>query len=187
LSSDFERTLGRLKPEKRPEQLKRRDEAELPFVGMSADKPRSLLYDTTVYVDMLQGRFPATDEAMLRATDAWHSTVAEAELASSCALLDPAHADTRDVVKEITAVIDRISLYRTIAPDRDIWRVAGILTGTIARLQGIAKTDRHRILNDALIFATARKFGHTVLTRNVVDFDFLHQLDQSGRVLFYRV
>lgn len=82
MSSDFERTLRRLKPEKRREQLKRRDEAELPFVGMSADKPRSLLYDTTVYVDMLQGRFPATDEAMLRATDAWHSTVAEAELAS---------------------------------------------------------------------------------------------------------
>jgi predicted nucleic acid-binding protein len=42
-------------------------------------------------------------------------------------------------------------------------------------------------LNDALIFATGRKFGHTVLTRNVADFDFLHQLDPSGRVLFYRV
>ena len=73
-----------------------------------------------------------------------------------------------------------------IAPDREIWRDAGILTGTIARLQGIRKSDRRRILNDALIFATARKHGHTVLTRNFVDFDFLNQLDPSGKVLFYR-
>jgi predicted nucleic acid-binding protein len=187
VSSDFERTLRRLKPGKRREQLKRRHETELPFVGVSAEKPRSLLYDTTVYVDILQGRFPAIDEAMLRATDAWHSTVAEAELASTCALLDPAHGDTREVVQEIIAVINRMSPHRTIAPDREIWRDAGILTGTIARLQGISKTDRHRILNDALIFATARKHGHTVLTRNIVDYDFLHQLDPSGRVLFYRV
>jgi predicted nucleic acid-binding protein len=187
LSSDFQRTLRRLKPDKRREQLKRSDEAYLPFARVGADKPRSLLYDTTVYVDILQGRFPTTGEAMLRATEAWHSTVAEAELAFSCALLDPSHADTREVIREITAVIDRMAPYRTIAPDREIWHDAGILTGTIARLQGLAKTDRRRILNDALIFATARKHGHTVLTRNIVDFDLLHQLDPSGRVLFYRV
>lgn len=187
MSSDFERTLRRLKPDKQREQLKPRNESDLPFVGVSSDKPRSLLYDTTVYVDILQGRFPAAEEGMLRATDAWHSTVAEAELASTCALLDPTHADTRGVIKEITAVIDRISPHRTIAPDREIWLDAGILAGTAARLQGISRADRRRILNDALIFATARKHGHTVLTRNLVDFDLLYQLDPSGRVLFYRV
>lgn len=187
MSSDFERTLRRLKPGKHREQLTRRHETDLPFVGGNADMPRSLLYDTTVYVDILQGRFPTEDEAMLRATEAWHSTVAEAELASTCALLDPGHAGTRAVVREIIAVIDRMSPHRTIVPDREVWRDAGILTGTIARLQGISKTDRRRILNDALIFETARKHGHTVLTRNIVDFDFLHQLDPSGRVLFYRV
>lgn len=186
MSSDFERALRRLKPEKRRDTLQPRDQAELPFAGTGAGKPRSLLYDTTVYVDILQGRFPAAGEAMLRAADAWHSTVAEAELAASCALLDPGHASTREVIKEITAVIDRISPHRTLAPDREIWRDAGLLTGTLARLQGLAKADRRRILNDALIFSTARKHGHTVLTRNIVDFDLLHQLDPSGRVLFYR-
>lgn len=188
MNSDFERTLRRLKPDKRREQLKPRNESELPFLGVvSSDKPRSLLYDTTVYVDILQGRFPAEAEGILRAADAWHSTVAEAELAAASALLDPAHAHTREVMKQITAVIDQISPHRMIAPDRETWRDAGILTGTIARLQGISKADRRRILNDALIFATARKHGHTVLTRNLTDFDFLHQLDPSGRVLFYRV
>ena len=124
---------------------------------------------------------------MLRAADAWHSTVAENELASTCALLDPAHAETREVIRQITAILDRMPPHRTISPDREVWLDAGVLTGTISRLQGIPRSDRRRILNDALIFATARKHGHTVLTRNIVDFDFLHQLDPSGRVLFYRV
>ncbi|MGI8784148.1 MAG: type II toxin-antitoxin system VapC family toxin [Acidobacteriota bacterium] len=187
MSSDFERTLRRLKPDKQRQQLKPRKESELAFLGVSAGQPRSLLYDTTVYVDTLQGRFPRPQHAMLRAVDAWHSTVAESELASICALLDPAHAGTRGVINEIKEVIDRMPSHRTIAPDRETWRDAGILTGTIARLQGVAKADRRRILNDALIFATARKHGHAVLTRNIVDFDWLQQLDPSGRVLFYRV
>jgi predicted nucleic acid-binding protein len=187
LSSDFERTLRRLKSDSRRQQLKRRDETELPFIGVKMGLPRTLLYDTTVYVDILQGRFPVEHEAMLRATDAWHSTVSEAELAFTCGFLNPENPGTRRVIREITAVIHRMSPYRTLAPDREIWREAGILTGTIARLQTLSKQDRHRILNDALIFTTARKFGHTVLTRNVEDFDFLHQLDPSGRVLFYKV
>ena len=187
LSSDLERALRRLKPHKQRRQLKPRKESELSFLDASSEKPPSFLYDTTVYVDILQGRFPIVLEAMLRATDAWHSTVAENELASACALLDPAHANTPDVIKRIIAIIDRMPQHRMIVPDREIWRDAGLLTGTIARLQGTPKQDRRRILNDALIFATARKNGHTVLTRNVVDFDFLHQLDASGRVMFYRV
>jgi predicted nucleic acid-binding protein len=185
LSSDFERTFRRLKPDKRLQELKPRPQSDLTFLGTG--KQASLLYDTTVYVDVLQSRFPAAGEIMLRSADAWHSTVAETELASACALLDPTHPDTPLVIKEIAGVINRISSHRSITPDRDIWCRAGILTGTIARLQRTAKEERRRILNDALIFATARKYGHTVLTRNIVDFDFLQQLDPAGRVLFYRV
>ena len=187
MSSDFERSLRRLKPHKHRRQLKPRKESELSFLDTSSDKPRALLYDTTVYVDILHGLFPPAQETMLRAADAWHSTVVENELASACALLDPAHANTRDVIKQIIATIDRMPPHRMISPDREIWRDAGILTGTIARLQGTSRSDRRRILNDALIFATARRHGHTVLTRNVVDFDLLQQLDPSGRVMFYKI
>jgi predicted nucleic acid-binding protein len=187
LSSDFERALRRLKPHKHQKRLKPRKASELPFLETGFDRPRSFLYDTTVYVDILQGRFPEDQEPILRAAAAWHCTVAESELAAGCSLLDPSHTETRNVVKEIMAVIERIPPHRTISPDRDIWRDAGILTGAIARLQGIPKADRRRILNDALIFSTARKHGHTVLTRNVVDFDFLQQLDPSGRIMFYRI
>ena len=145
------------------------------------------MYDTTVYIDILQGRFPNHGEPLLRAADAWHSTVAEQELASTCALLDPGHPDTHNVISRISEIISRIPPYRCLAPDRQVWHEAGILTGTIARVQGIPKPDRRRVLNDALIFATARKNGHTVLTRNTTDFDFLQQLDPSGRIVFYRV
>ena len=187
LSSDFERAVRRLKPHKHRQKLQRRHDRELSFLGIAAEQPRTLLYDTTVYVDILQGRFPDFQEAMLRTADAWHSTVAESELASACALLDPGHRNTRNVVKQIIAILNRMPPHRMITPDREIWRDAGILTGTIARLQGIPKSDRRRILNDALIFASARKHGHTVLTRNVGDFDFLQQLDPSGKIAFYRV
>jgi len=187
LSFDLEKTLRRLKPEKQRQQLKSRTDTELAFLDSASDRPRSLLYDTTVYVDILQGRFPHRGETLLRAADAWHSTVAENELASTCGLLDPAHPETKDVIKRIAGIVNRISPYRSLAPDREIWHEAGILTGTLARLQGVAKPDRRRILNDALIFSTARKYGHTVLTRKTTDFDFLNQLDPSGRVLFYRL
>jgi predicted nucleic acid-binding protein len=167
--------------------LRPRPQAELPFLGAGSSRPPSFLYDTTVYVDILQGRFPATDESMLRSTDAWHSAVAEGELASLCALLDPTHPDTRSVIKELSAVVSQIPSHRHISPDREIWRHASILTGIVSRLQKLPKANRRRILNDALIFSSARKHGHTVLTRNIVDFDFLQQLDPSGRVAFYRV
>jgi predicted nucleic acid-binding protein len=42
-------------------------------------------------------------------------------------------------------------------------------------------------LNDALLFATARKYGCVVLSRNVRDFDLLQQLDPSGKVMFYKM
>lgn len=179
--------MRKLKPDKHRRQLKPRAEAELTFFDFDSPPPWSLLYDTMVYIDVLQGRFPGNGEPLLRARDAWHSTVAESELASTCGLLDPAHPETKGVISRIAEIINRISPHRCLLPDRQVWHEAGILTGTIGRIQGIAKQDRRRILNDALIFATARKYGHAVLTRNTADFDLLQQLDPSGRVVFYRV
>lgn len=90
------------------------------------------------------------------------------------------------MIEELTQIIERRPIHRTITPDSDIWREAGILSGMVARLQGFASDQRRRILNDALLFSSARKYGCTVLTRNLADFDFLQQLDPSGRVLFYK-
>ena len=187
MSSDFHGTLRRLKPDKHRRQLRPRTESELEFIGTSAQPPAKLLYDTTVYIDILQGRFPEQDEAMLRAAEAWHSPVTEAELAATCGLLDPAHSQTRQIIEQVAAVIERRPSYRTITPDSEIWREAGVLSGTVARVQGYGKEQRRRVLNDALLFATGRKYGCALLTRDIRDFDFLEQLDPSGKVVFYRL
>ena len=186
MNSDIRATLRRLKPEKRGAQLKPRDESDLDFIETTKKKPGKLLYDTTVYIDILQNRFPLGGEFMLRAAEAWHSPVTEAELSAAIGLLDPGHPGTSEIVEQITAVIKRRPSYRSILPDPEIWREAGTLSGILARLQGYGKEQRRRALNDALLFASARKHGCVVLTRNVIDFDLLQQLDPSGSVLFYR-
>lgn len=163
-----------------------RPETALAYIETASIRPRKLLYDTTVYIDILQNRFPQNGEPMLRAAEAWHSPVTEAELAAAIGLLDPAHPETQEITEQISNVIERRPTYRTIAPDPQIWREAGVLSGVLARLQGYGRDHRRRALNDALLFATARKHGCTVLTRNVVDFDLLAQLDPTGNVLFYR-
>jgi predicted nucleic acid-binding protein len=148
--------------------------------------PAKLLYDSTVYVDILQGRFPKEAEGALRAVDAWHSTVTEAELVAPCGFLKPDHPHTPNAIKQIIAAIEHRPAHRTIAPDREIWMEAGILSGILARLQSYGPPDRRRVLNDALLFATARKHGLAVLTRNSMDFDLLQQLEPSGRILLYQ-
>jgi predicted nucleic acid-binding protein len=186
LSSELWRSLRRYKPEKHARLLQRRADSELDFLETAKFRPAKLLYDTTVYIDILQKRFPETGKLTLRAIEAWHSPVTEAELASGVGLLDPTHPMTRRLIDEIAGVLDRRPIQRTIAPDTAIWREAGILSGILARLQGFDKGQRRRLMNDALLFVTARRYGCTLLTRNVSDFDLMQQLEPAGRVLFYR-
>ena len=186
MSSEFQGTLRRLKPEKHRAQLRPRVESDLEFIGTTSHRPSKLLYDTTVYIDILQGRFPEQGKAMLRATEAWHSPVTEAELAATCGLLDPAHSQTLEIIEQVAAVIDRRPSYRTITADPEIWREAGVLSGTLARIQAYGPEQRRRVLNDALLFASARKYGCAVFSRNIRDFDLLQQLDPSGEVMFYK-
>jgi predicted nucleic acid-binding protein len=118
--------------------------------------------------------------------NSWHSPVTEAELTVLAGSLDPSHSNTRKAIDQIAISINQRALRRTIIPDAIVWREAGILSGVLARLQGYDKGQRRRLLNDALLFVTAKRHGCTVLTRNVGDFDFLQQLDPAGRVMFYR-
>jgi predicted nucleic acid-binding protein len=186
LNTDVWGSLRRYKPEKRSRPLQRRPDEELNFIETSVT-PGKLLYDTTVYIDILQDRFPRTGDCMLGTADAWHSPVTEAELTVLVGLLDPAHPNTRKTIDAIVVLLSRRAIHRTIIPDAIVWREAGILSGILARLQGYDNSQRRRLMNDALLYVTARRHGCTVLTRNVGDFDFLQQLDPAGRTLFYRV
>jgi predicted nucleic acid-binding protein len=83
--------------------------------------------------------------------------------------------------------LDRLLDDGNLALDHEIWREAGVLSGKLARTQGYGREQRRRVLNDALLFATARKYGCAVLSRNVRDFDLLQQLDPSGKIMFYKM
>jgi len=82
LNSEFQSTLRRLKPEKHRTPLKPRPESELDFIESAGSRTTKLLYDTTVYIDILQNRFPRRGDAMLRAAEAWQA------LAFAAALVD---------------------------------------------------------------------------------------------------
>ena len=61
-----------------------------------------------------------------------------------------------------------------------------MLAGTAARLFDAAARDRHRLLNDCLLFFTALRHGATILTANLRDFDLLTQLMRGAKVAVYR-
>jgi predicted nucleic acid-binding protein len=174
-----------LKPEKHLAQLKPRDRSALPFLDPLKRSFPKLLLDTTVYIDELQGRFPRHAEVALHTSELWHTTVTEAELAAIAGLLEPRHKDTPQVIEQVALLIEKRPSHRVLNPDEEIWREAGILAGLLARLQHYGKSEQRRVLNDALIFLSAAKYGCVVLTRNVADFDFLMQLAPFGKAVFY--
>lgn len=77
-------------------------------------------------------------------------------------------------------------VHRTRVPDGDILGRAALLAGVFCRLRGFSADRKLRALQDCVLFLQARKLGLTVLTGNIVDFDFLTQLVPSVPVLFYR-
>ena len=185
MNSEFRHSLRRIKPEKHKTQLSPRQSSDLLHIDDIKKPIPKLLLDTTVYIDVLQGRLARDADAILSTAELWHSTVTEAELAATCGLLHPDHPHTRQAIEQIAASVDKRPTHRILAPDRGVWREAGILSGLLARLQGYDSAHRRQVLNDALIFCTASKHGCTVITRNTSDFDLLQQLVPLGRVLFY--
>jgi predicted nucleic acid-binding protein len=187
LSSELRSGLRRYELKKNDRPLQRRPDSALDFLETTDPTPPKLLYDTTVYIDILRDVFPLTGDDALRAVAGWHSPVTEAELAAAAGLLDPSHPQSGKLIDQIADIIDHRPRQRTVIPDATVWREAGILSGILARRQGYDKGQRRRLLNDALLFVTARQHGLTLLTRNLVDFDLFQQLDPAGRVLFYRI
>jgi len=184
-SPEFEKSLRRLKPGRHRRQLVYRDRSGLQFLQNVKPPYPKLLLDTTVYIDTLQGRLPDQVGIALRAASLWHSTVTEAELSAAVGFLDPAHPETEEAVSKIADSIGLRAEHRILNPDRDTWREAGILSGLIARLQQYGSSERRKVLNDALIYLSAARNGCAVLTRNLLDFDLMMQLDPRGQSFFY--
>ena len=186
---DLSETLRLLKPQKHAGTLERRLDEDLSWV---ADEPAiggPLFLDTSVYLDVLQGRSPVEVDALLRYRLCHHSAVCLSELTHAFGRLDPKHATTKAVLETIAETVDDIPEHRLHAPDTAMWGQAGVLAGLLFRLSNLPKGKGHerRFVNDALVFLQARQLGASVLTGNVRDFDFLSQIMPTGRVILYRV
>jgi predicted nucleic acid-binding protein len=164
---------------------RRRDDL-LPFVDQGL-LPEPILFDTTVYIDVLHDKLPQHLQQEIRRVEPWHCTVVESEMVYLSGRLVPAHPNTGHIVRQIGTIVDHWPENRVLNPDREIWREAAILTGILSRLHHTKDEDRGRTMNDTLIFLTAAKHGCAVLTRNVRDFDLLMQLVPEGKAAFYRI
>lgn len=167
-------------------QLSRRPDADLPFVGSAVAPGAALLLDTCIYIHQMQGRLPAAVERLVELRQTNHSTVAIQELMHTLGVLDPEDRRTPSVISSIETLIAAMPDHRVFAPDADVFGRAAILSGTLCRLQGYAKDDRHKAHQDCVLFLQAQKLGFTVLTANIGEFDYMLQLIPSGRVLLYR-
>ncbi len=143
-----------------------------------------MLLDTTVYIDVLQGRTPISVDRLLRTRIANHSTVALAELTHLIGALDPANSGTVKVLRPLGETIDDIPAHRLTSPSARACGEAGMLAGLVTRLAGRTRTPA--LLNDAIIYLHAMETGCEVLTGNVRDFDMFDQVLPGAGLILYR-
>jgi len=143
------------------------------------------MLDTCAYIDILQGTALQVVEDLLNVRISNHSSICLAELTHLFGRLDPGHPKTPSTLRELRDVIGHdIPAHRLTKPSTRVLGEAGMLAGLTMRLSGHAKDQV--LLNDAILYLHAQERGYVVLTRNLADFDFFHQLMPSGRILFYR-
>ena len=186
LSVDLASILRRRKPERHRSQLKPREAKQLVGVGDFATGGRMVLVpDTNVYINDAAGRLPTEVTALLDRALLFHCSVCIAEIATGIANGDPAHPRwraTRDHYAELAAAIPPS---RLLVPDAEIWADAGVIAGTLARMQAFQPYQRKECLNDALMLLTAAKAGLAVLTANRDEFDLIQQIAPEVRFVHY--
>ncbi|NGM51430.1 type II toxin-antitoxin system VapC family toxin [Caulobacter sp. 602-2] len=166
--------------------LARRGDAQLPFADDGDLAGSSLLLDTCVYIDRMQGRSPPVVSGLVATRQVNHSTVALQELMHAVGALRPGDPRSVAAISAIERQIKAMPDHRLFEPDVEVLGRAALLAGMICRLQGYGADARLKALQDSVLFLQALKLGLTVLTANVREFDILLQLVPTGRVLFYR-
>ncbi len=179
------RPFERLDPGYYRSTLAYRERGKLPFDAGATPADAVLMLDTTVYIDAQKGKLPQGLAARIATAEVVHSAVALSEIAANLGLLDPGHPGTPAVDQVMRETLARADARRTVAPSSEAWVEASVLAGVLARTQGLPKEARRKLLNDALIFLSARETGAVLVSRNMKDMDLLLQLRPDGQVLLY--
>jgi hypothetical protein len=147
-----------------------------------------LLLDTTVYIDgMKQAGLPDAIQAMLAIHMIRHSGLCVGGLAFGFGRLDPSHHDTPRNRSAIEAVLERLAPGEFVDLSPSGWARAGVLAGSLARLQGFAQDRRRTLLLDAVLFVTAQEQGLTLVSGNLSDMDLLLRVGGPANVVLYVV
>ena len=186
MSIDLDALLRRCKPEKWRGQLTLRPIEHLVSAASVAGTARlALVPDTNVYISNMSGTLPTKVEILLDAALQWHCSVCVAEITAGVARYDPAAGNWRRVRRQYGILLGSIPDTRLLVPDAETWHLAGIISGTLARIQGFQPHLRKECLNDALIYLTAAKRGLPVVTANRAEFDLIQQIAPGGTFLHF--
>jgi predicted nucleic acid-binding protein len=183
---DLESLLRRVKPSKRTGPLRRRLGLHFVRDDIAPADVGPVFLDTCVYVDAGKGKLPRGAQRLIATSILFHSSVCIAEMSYAFGRLDPTHPDTPATLEFMRETLSRVRIDRTVAPNREAYLEAGIITGTLVRTQSLAPPERRKLMHDVLVFLTARQLGYAVLTANVKDFDLIQQLARDGNVIYYR-
>jgi hypothetical protein len=176
----------RIKPHTQLKQLSTRPLAELVSATNIVGTGRAqLLLDTNVYIYDAGGRLPTDAEAVVDQCISFHSSVCIAELTTGIGNADPTHPNWRAKRDHYFELIATIPDHRLMVPDGEIWAEAGLIAGTLSRIQGFQPHQRKECLNDALIYLSAAKAGVSVLTANRDEFDLIQQVAGRGRFVYF--
>jgi predicted nucleic acid-binding protein len=186
LTIDLRDALRRRKPERRRAQLTPRPPGELiGAVDLLSSGRALLLPDTNVYIRAAAGTLPAEVQTLIERALLFHCSVCLGELATGVANADPSLAGWSEIRDHYVELFDSIPSTRLLNPDPQIWTEAGMVAGTLARIQGFQVHQRKESLNDALIYLTAAKAGLPVLTANRDEFDLIQQLAPEGQFIYF--
>ena len=145
----------------------------------------ALVPDTNVYIRNMAGTLPGAVEGLLDTAPQWHCLVCVAEITAGIAHYNPASPQWRRVRRQYGILLEAIPDTRLLVPDSQSWHLAGVIAGTLARVQGFQAHQRKECLNDALIYLTAAKQGLPVVTANRVEFDMIQQIAPGGAFLHF--
>jgi len=187
LSIDLEAVLRRRKPDRRRAQLNPRATAELVRVDAVSGLPGrpALVPDTSVYIHQAAGRLAPAARALVEGALLSHCSVCLGELAVGLAGHDVTASNWSATRNHFGELFARIPSSRLLVPDTGVWIEAGVIAGTLARIQRFQPNQRQECLNDALIYLAAAGAGLPVLTANRRDFDLIQQLAPEGAFIFY--
>jgi hypothetical protein len=139
------------------------------------------MLDTSVYLDVLQGRTPRPVDELLTLRVLHHSSVALTELARLFGRLDHGAAGAAQALEALSEVIDAIPGWRLSTPGVRTCGEAGMLAGLAERLG----TDGARLIERATLLLHAAETGRVLLARRSKALDCLQQLAPRAQMLVY--